>query len=72
MSTTSDNVGGPPAVDNGIAGDPEVRAEIGRRLEEITAPDYVDPARKDFTSGDWIALAGFLAVCAVAFTVWGY
>ncbi len=72
MSTTSDDVGGPPAVDNGFVGDPEVRADISRRLAEITAPDYVDPARKDFTPVDWIALAGFLAVCAVAFTVWGY
>lgn len=72
MSTTSDNLGGPPAVDNGFVGDPEVRAEIGRRLAEITAPDYEDPARRNFTAGDWIAFAGFLAVGAVAFTVWGY
>ena len=72
MSTTPDNVGGPPAVDTGIAGDPEVRAEIERRLAVITAPDYADPARKDFTTVDWLAFAGFLAVCAVGFTVWGY
>jgi hypothetical protein len=72
MSTTSDNVGGPSAVDNGFVGDPEVRADISRRLAEITAPDYVDPARKNLTAGDWIAFAGFLAVCAVGFTVWGY
>ena len=72
MRTTSDNLGGPPAVDNGFVGDPEVRAEIGRRLAEITAPDYADPARRDFTAGDWLAFAGFLAACAVVFTVWGY
>ena len=73
MSTTSDNVGGgPPAVDHGIVGDPEVRAEIEQRLAEIAAPDYVDPARKNFTAADWILLAGFLAVCAAGFTVWGY
>jgi hypothetical protein len=72
MTTTSDNAGGSPADDHGFAGDAEVRAEIGRRLAEVTEPDYVDPARKNFTSGDWIAFAGFLAVCAVAFTVWGY
>ena len=71
MTTTSDS-GGPPAVDNGFAGDPEVQAEIARRLAVITAPDYKDPARKNFTAVDWIALAGFLAACAVALTVWGY
>jgi hypothetical protein len=49
-----------------------VRAEIGRRLAEITAPGYDDPARKNLTTVDWLAFAGFLAVCAVAFTVWGY
>jgi len=36
-------------------------AEIGRRLAKITAPDYVDPARKNFTTIDWVAFAGFLA-----------
>jgi hypothetical protein len=72
MSTTPDNAGGPIIGDTGIAGEAEVRAEIERRLAEITAPDYADPARKDFTAVDWLALAGFLAICAVAFTVWGY
>jgi len=72
MSTTPDNAGGPNVGDTGIAGEAEVRAEIERRLAEITAPDYVDPARKNFTAGDWLVFAGFLAVCAVGFTVWGY
>jgi hypothetical protein len=72
MTTTPDSSGGPPAVDNGFVGDPEVQAEIARRLAVITAPDYEDPARRNFTAADWIAFAGFLAVCAVAFTVWGY
>lgn len=72
MSSTSDSVGGPPAVDHGIVGDPEVRAEIERRLAVITAPDYADPARKNFTAADWLLFAGFLAVCAAGFTVWGY
>ena len=58
--------------DLGIEGDEEVRAEIARRLAVITAPDYVDPARKDFTTADWLAWWGFFAVCAVAFAVWGY
>jgi len=58
--------------DRGIEGEEEVRAEIARRLAVITAPDYVDPARKNFTGADWLAFAGFLAVCAVVFTVWGY
>ena len=72
MTTTPDNGGGPSAADNGFAGDPEVQAEIARRVGVITAPGYEDPARRDFTAGDWIAFAGFLAACAVAFTVWGY
>jgi len=72
MSATSDSVGGPPAVDHGIVGDPEVRAEIERRLAVITAPDYVDPARNSFTAADWLLFAGFLAVCAAGFAVWGY
>jgi hypothetical protein len=72
MSTTSDSVGGSTAGDHGFRGDPEVRAEIEQRLAEIAAPDYVDPARKNFTAGDWLLFAGFLAVCAAGFTVWGY
>jgi hypothetical protein len=71
MTTTPDS-GGAPAADNGFVGDPEVQAEIARRLAVITAPDYEDPARKNFTAGDWIVFAGFLAVCAIGFTVWGY
>jgi len=52
--------------------DPELHAEIEKRLAEITAPDYEDPARKDFTALDWVAFAGFLAACAVGFIIWGY
>ena len=72
MSTTSDNSRAAPGGGSGIEGDPEVRAEIERRLDVIAAPDYVDPARRDFTTVDWLAFAGFLAVCGIAFTVWGY
>jgi hypothetical protein len=72
MTSTHDSNGGRPAADNGFAGDPEVQAEIARRLEVVTAPDYKDPARKDFTAVDWLALGGFLAACAAGFTVWGY
>ena len=72
MSTTPEGPGGARVEDSGIVGDPAVRTEIERRLDVITAPDYDDPARRNFTPGDWLAFAGFLAVCAVAFTVWGY
>ncbi len=72
MSTTPENTGAAPQGDSGIVGDPEVRAEIERRLDVITAPDYDDPARRNFTRGDWLAFAGFLAVLAVVFTAWGY
>lgn len=72
MTSTSDGSGGPLEADNGFVGDPEVRAEIARRLGAVTAPDYEDPARKDFTRADWLVFGGFLAVCAVAFTLWGY
>ncbi len=48
--------------------DPKIRA----RLEEIASPDYEDPARRDLTGLDWLLFLGFLAACAVGFTVWGY
>ncbi|MBN2566061.1 MAG: hypothetical protein JXB46_10165 [Candidatus Eisenbacteria bacterium] len=50
----------------------ELHAEIERRLDEVTAADYEDPARKDLTVLDWVTLAGFLAACAIGFTIWGY
>ncbi len=48
--------------------DPKIRA----RLDEITSPEYVDPARKNLTALDWLVFVGFLVACAVGFTVWGY
>jgi hypothetical protein len=50
----------------------EIAPKIQARVAEITSPDYVDPARTDLTGLDWVALIGFLALCAVGFTVWGY
>ncbi len=67
----TDSVGA-AADGGGIEGGDEVRAAILQRLREVTAPDYVDPARKDLTGLDWFALVGFMAACAVIFTVWGY
>lgn len=48
--------------------DPKIRA----RLAEIASPDYQDPARTNLTGLDWLIFLGFLVVCAVGFTVWGY
>jgi hypothetical protein len=50
----------------------EVGPKIQTRLEEITRPDYVDPARTNLTGLDWVLFLGFLIVCAVGFTIWGY
>lgn len=50
----------------------EIEPKIQARLAEITSPDYHDPARRDLTALDWVALIGFLAACAVSFTIWGY
>jgi hypothetical protein len=50
----------------------ELHAAIQARLAEITAPDYEDPAKRDFTRWDWIVFVGFLAACAIGFTIWGY
>ena len=52
--------------------DPELHAEIEKRLAEVTAADYEDPARRNFTALDWIAFIGFFVVCAVGFVIWGY
>jgi hypothetical protein len=50
----------------------EIGPKIQARLADITSPDYEDPARRDLTALDWFALVGFLAACAVGFTIWGY
>ena len=71
-ASVTDSVGISTDGGNGIEGDEEVRAAILQRLKQVTAPDYVDPARKDLTGLDWFALVGFMAACAVIFTVWGY
>jgi hypothetical protein len=50
----------------------EAGPKIQARLDEIARPDYADPARKNLTGLDWLLFLGFLVVCAVGFTVWGY
>jgi hypothetical protein len=53
-------------------GDPELEAELERRLALIEAPDFVDPARESFTATDLIALAALVVILSVGFLVWGY
>ncbi len=50
----------------------EIEPKIQARLAEIASPDYEDPARRDLSALDWAAIIGFLAACAVGFTIWGY
>ncbi len=52
--------------------DESLEAELERRLELMTSPDYQDPAREDFTGRDLLALAGLVLVLSVVFFVWGY
>jgi hypothetical protein len=52
--------------------DEALQAELERRLEEMNSPGYQDPAREDWRSGDFLALAAFVLVICGAFLVWGY
>jgi hypothetical protein len=61
MNETSGGTGG---------GQLDVDARIQARLDEITSPDYVDPARRDLTGLDWLVFLGFLIGCSVVFGIW--
>lgn len=61
MNETSGGTGGEPL---------GLEARIQARLDEITSPDYVDPARRDLTGLDWLVFLGFLIVCSVVFGAW--
>lgn len=50
----------------------ELGPKIKARVDEITSPEYDDPARRNLTGLDWLLFLGFLIVCAVGATVWGY
>lgn len=50
----------------------EIGPKIQARLDEITRPAYVDPAHTNLTGLDWLLFLGFLIVCAVGATAWGY
>lgn len=54
------------------AGQHGIDPKIAARLDEITSPDYVDPARTNLSALDWVVFFGFLIICCVGFTVWGY
>lgn len=52
--------------------DEALQAELERRLDLMTSRDYEDPAREDFSAGDFAALAILVIVLSVGFLVWGY
>ena len=52
--------------------DEALQAELDRRLDLMTSPDYDDPAREDFSWGDFAAIAILVIVLSVGFFVWGY
>jgi hypothetical protein len=52
--------------------DEALQAELERRLDLMTSPEYEDPARESFTLGDITALAILVVVLSVAFFAWGY
>lgn len=46
--------------------------ELHRRLEAIEAPDYEDPARKDFPTTELAIFAVVSLVVMLLVHVWGY
>lgn len=52
--------------------DEALQAELERRLDLMTSPDFHDPAREDFTAGDFLALLALVVVVSLAFFFWGY
>ena len=52
--------------------DEALQAELDRRLDLMTSPDYDDPAREDFSARDFAALAILVIVLCVGFFLWGY
>lgn len=52
--------------------DEALQAELERRLEEQTSPEYDDPAREDWHGRDFAALAVFVITICAVFFVWGY
>jgi hypothetical protein len=57
----------PPGVPGG-----DVTATIQTRLDEIMAPDYADPARRDLSGLDWLLFSIFVLTCAGGAALWGY
>lgn len=52
--------------------DPALQAELERRLDMMTSPDYEDPARESFTWSDLISIFAVVAVLCIGFFLWGY
>lgn len=52
--------------------DDALEKELERRLDLMTSSDYEDPAREDFTGGDFAAIAVLVVVLSLAFFFWGY
>lgn len=52
--------------------DPALQAELERRLDLMTSPDYEDPARESLTTADFLELLALVVVLCVGFFAWGY
>jgi hypothetical protein len=50
----------------------ELRRELDRRLEVLTASGYDDPARHGLAPRDWLAIVAFLAAICLGAFAWGY
>ncbi len=49
-----------------------LEAELERRLDLMTSPDYEDPAREDFSASDAIALLVLVVAVSLVAFFWGY
>lgn len=61
--------GGGPAVPEWWG---EHEPDLEARIAELDRPDYDDPARRDLTALDWVALIGFIVAVCVVSLAWGY
>ncbi len=52
--------------------DPALQAELERRLDLMTSPDYEDPARESLTTADFLEILTLVVVLCVGFFAWGY
>jgi hypothetical protein len=69
-SGSSSSMNQAPSATHGASKD--LTDRIQTRLDEITTPDYEDPARRDLDGLDWSLFLAFVLGCAAGALLWGY